>query len=120
MGWRNTGDFLGTPHQRPELTFDIVVHKELFRQRRLVIKHVNQKAQRTQIVTQLVESTGRTGTLLIDFSFQHLLNSVTHAQDRLRGLVQTQHRQHAAHLRELARHIGEHNFVLRVAKKNIQ
>ena len=45
----------GTTHERPELPLRIVVYKKLFGECRLVIEHVNQKAQRTQVVANLVK-----------------------------------------------------------------
>ena len=120
MGGCGIGRFYCPPHQWPQLALDIVIHKQLFRQRWLVVEHVNQKAQGTQVIAELVEGTRRARAFLVDFSLQHLLNAVTHAYDRLRGLVQTKHRQNAAHLRQLTGHTGQRNFVFGIAEKNIQ
>ena len=91
MGRRCVAGFLGTTHQRPEFAFDTVVHKKFFCQRRLVIEHVNQKAQSAQVVAQLVKGAGSAGALLVNFSLQHLLNTVTHPHNGLRSLVQAKH-----------------------------
>ena len=100
--------FVAQPHEGLEFTLFVVVNKQLFRQCRLVIQHVDQKTQRAEIVAKLIESTCRPGTLFIDFGDQHLLYTVTHAQHSLRRLFQPQNRQHTAHLRKLAGYIAKH------------
>ena len=69
---------VGSAHQRSKLPFFIVIHEEFFRQRRLVIEHVNQKAQSAKVITQLIESVTCTRLLLVGFGGQHLPNTVTH------------------------------------------
>ena len=49
-----------------------------------------------------------------------MLDGVTHALHGGRSLLEAQHRQHAAHLRHLARHRGQHRDVGGVAKEQIQ
>ena len=112
--------FFSATHQGFELAFDIVIHKEFFRQHRLVVEHVDQKAQSAEVVAQLVKSARSSRTLFVNFCLQHLLHAAAHAQDGLRGLIQPEHRQHAAHLGQLPRNIGQDGFVFRIAKENIQ
>ena len=110
----------GTSHQRLELAGVIVVHEQLLGQRGLVVQHVDQKAQRAQVVAELVESSGGTGLLLVDLVDQHFLDGFAHPQHGLRGLVQPQHRQHATHLRQVLRCIAQRTLVQRIAKEVVQ
>ena len=111
---------MGSTHQGPELPFFVVVHKKLFRQYGLIVEHVDQKAQSTQVITQLIEYACCAGLLLIHLGDQHLLDTVTHAQYRLRSLFKTQYRQNATHLRQLAGNIPQNSLIQRISKKQIQ
>ena len=90
----------------------VVVHEQLLGQRRLVIEHVDQEAECADVVAELLESAGRVDTLLVDFGDDDLFDRLAHAQDGLRGLVQAQHRQHAAHLRKVAGRVAQRRLVL--------
>ncbi len=58
--------------------------------------------------------------MLINFSHQHLLHTVAHAQYGVRGLIESQNRQHTPHLRELPRHRSQHSLFLWIAEKQVQ
>ena len=109
-----------TAHHGLELALHIVVNKQLLGQHRLIVEHVNQKTQGTEVVAKLLKSSGRPGQLLVHFGHQHLLHAVAHAQHRLGSLIQAQNRKNAAHLRELTGYGGQGRFFLRIAEKYIQ
>ena len=106
-------------HQWLELAQLFVVHKQFLGQRTLVTQHVNQEAHGTQTVAQFLENPGARARL-VNVVHHELLDTGAHAQGRERGLVQPQHREHAAHLRELRWHIAQRQFVLRIAEKRIE
>ena len=106
-------------HKRPELALFLVVNKELFCQCRLVIQHINQKAQRAQVVTQLIESAGCPGLTLVNFGNQHFFDAVAHAQHGLRSLLQPKNRQDTSHLRQLAWYVAKHGLVQGVTEKHV-
>ena len=83
---------------------------------RLHADHVDQEAQRAQIVGQPVEGAGLDGVLRVDFGVGQRVDVVAHAQHRLRSLVEPQHRQHTAHRRQLRRHRDQHLALGRVAE----
>ena len=83
------GGVLRTAHQRPEFAFFFIVNKQLLGQRGLVIEHINQKTQRANVVAQMIKCAGSPGPQLVHFSDKHLLDTLAHAQNRLRGLVQS-------------------------------
>ena len=83
---------------------------------RLHADHVDQEAQRTQVVGQAVEGAGFDRALGIDLGIGQRVDVVTHAQHGLRGLIQAQHRQHAAHRRQLGRHRDQTLALRRIAE----
>ena len=111
---------LRAAHHGFQLAPVVVIDKELLCQRGLVIEHVNQEAQGSQVVAKVLKCSGATHQLLVDFGVEHLLNTALHVQNRPGGLVKTQHRKHAAHLGQLAGHRLQGGFVLGVAKKDVQ
>ena len=113
-------ELVRSAHDRPELAFFVVVYKELFCQRRLVVEHVNQKAQRPEVISQLIESTCGAGLLLVHIGDQHLLDTTAHAQHGLGGLIETQYRQNTTHLGQLTGYFPQNSFVFWISKKQIQ
>ncbi len=108
-----------TPHQRLELAFFLVVHKQLLGQRALVAEHVDEEAHGSQAVAQLLENAAPCGGF-VDIVHQELLDAGAHAQGCDGGLVQTQNRKHTTHLCQLAGHFPQWRLVLWVAEKLIQ
>ncbi len=91
----------GAAHQRQQLAQGLVEGKQLFRQRRLVVEHIHQKAERAEVVAQLLEGARLPGHGLVHLRVEDLLHHGAHVGHRLHGLFQAQHRQHAPHLRQL-------------------
>ncbi|MDP2418605.1 MAG: hypothetical protein Q8M33_14140, partial [Hydrogenophaga sp.] len=60
-------------HKGQQLTLVMVKNKQFFGQHRLVIQHINQKAQGTQIVAKLLESARLTGQIFVNLGIQHLI-----------------------------------------------
>ena len=87
-------------HQRLELAGLGIEHEQPLGQRRLVTQHVVQEAQCAEVVAERIE-VARAAFRRING--QQALDVVAHALHRQRGLVQTQHREHTAHLQQLAR-----------------
>ena len=112
------GDLFAT-HGRLELAELLVVDKELLGQRALVTQHVDQEPHGAQAVTQLLEDAGA-GTADIDVVDQNLFDAVAHTQGGQRGLVHSQHREHTAHLGQLAGHLVQRHLVSRVAEELVE
>ena len=119
------------PHERPELARLVVEHKQLLRQRWLVVEHVHEETQGTEVVAQLLEGPGLSGHVLVDFGVQDLLDRRAHAGDGLHRLFKAQHREHAAHLHQLGHcHVQPRLFLrrpeelvqrlLRLAQRHLQ
>ena len=85
---------------------------------RLHAEHVDQEAERAEVAGQAVErSVGlrrRGGSTSVG---DERVDVVAHAQHGLRGLVQAEHREHAAHRLQLARHRDQHLARGRVAEE---
>ena len=97
---------LGTTHHQAQFALGFVIHKEFAGHRALIAQHIDQEAQRAQVVAQLVEH-----RLAFFFGYgaeEQALDCVTHVHHGLRCLIEAQHRQHAAHLTEATRDAGEH------------
>ena len=107
-------------HHRLQLTEFRVKDKELSRQRRLVIEHVDQQAEGAQIVAQAIKRARHGSKLDVDLGDQHLFDAVAHADDRHRRLIQSEHRQHTPHLCHQARDRRERRRVLRIPEELIQ
>ena len=112
--------FFRSAHHWPEFAGDVVVNEKFFGQNRLVIQHVDQKAQGTDVVAELIKGAGSPGQLFIYFGFEHSFNAVPHPQDRLGGLVKAQHRQYTAHLCQLARYVPQDQFVFGIPEKCVK
>ena len=110
----------GTAHQRTELTFFIVIDKQLLGQDRLIVQHVDQETQGTQIIPKMIKNDRQRRRRHNGIRSDHAFDHFPHAQNRLCGLLKTQHGQNTAHLRQLARHSAQHTLVTRVAEKHIQ
>ena len=112
---RTVGKLAGTAHAQAQLALHLVIDEELARHGALVAQHVDQKAQRAQAVAELLEQRGPLG--LLHLAGQQPFHRVAHAQRGQRGLVQPQHRQHAAHLRQPIGHGGERGQVFGLAEE---
>ncbi len=111
---------LGPAHQRPQFAALVVPDEQLLGQRRLVVQHVDQEAERAQVVAKLVEGAGSARLLFLDLGGDDVFHRLAHAHDGLRGLVQPQHRQHAAHLLQEARGVAQRALVGRIAEELVQ
>ena len=107
-------------HDGAQLTLLCIKNKQLPGQRGLVVQHVDQEAQRTEVVGQATEGAGLAGTLWIDLVNQQGFDVAAHVGDGSSSLIETQHGQHATHLRQLLRHRPQQGFVGGVARKLIQ
>ena len=83
---------------------------------RLHAEHVDQEAERAQVAGETVEGAGLRRVRRIDLGRQQHVDVVAHAQHGLRGLVEAEHRQHAAHRGELARYRHQDPRVARAAE----
>ena len=115
LGLRNGR--VDTAHQWLELSTLLVENKQLFGQHGLVAQHVDQEAQRAQVIANFVKCAGRAGSDIIDLGVHNLLNAVAHAQHGLRSVVQPQNGQNTAHLGQPGRYVAQCSFVLRIAEK---
>ena len=86
-------------HDGLELAVFFVIDKQFFRQHRLVIQHVDQKTQRTDVIAQVLKGSCGARQFWIRFSVEHFLDTALHPKNSLAGLVQSQYRQNTAHLR---------------------
>ena len=107
---------LALPHHGTQQTGLRVKAEQRLGQRGLHAEHVDQEAQRTQVVRQAVEGAGLHRTLRVDLGLRQRIDVVAHVQHGLRGLRHAQHRQHAAHRRQLPRHRDQHLALSRVAE----
>ena len=85
-------------------------------QLRLHAEHVDEKAQSAQVVGQAIESAGAHCALRVDFGLCQRFDLVAHVQRGLRGLLHAQHRQHAAHRRQLVGHRDQQIAARRLAE----
>ena len=108
-----------TAHERTEFASFLVIDKQRFGKRTLVAQHVDQEAHSPQTVADLFKNSGAC-TGLVDVIHKELLHAGTHTQGRNRGLIQTQHRKHTAHLCQLTWHLAQRRLVLRVAEELVQ
>ena len=120
LGYRRRRHITGTlgAHHDAQLAAGRIKDKELARQGTLVAQHVEQKAQRAQAVAQLFK---HHGFVVVG----HLAGGqlVYHRAQMLggcHGLVQAQHRQHAAHLRQRAGDRAQHRDIVGVAEILVQ
>ena len=93
-----------------------VIAEQRFRHLRLHAEHVDQEPQRAEVAGQAVEHTGLVNTGWIDFGRHQTIDLVAHAQQGVRSVVHAQHREHAAHGRELVGHRNQHIALDRVAE----
>ena len=105
-----------TPHQGAQFAQGFVVDEQLAGQCALVAQHVHHETQGAQAVAQFFK-----GLLAFagaaDLAAEQVLDRLGHARHCQRCLVQTQHRQHAAHLSKKGGDRGQRHRVLRVAKE---
>ena len=111
---------LVTPHHRTQFAKLLVVHEQLLGERTLVTQHVDQEAHCPQAVAELLEDALPGCGTFVNLVNQELLHTVAHTQCRQRSLVEPQHGEHAAHLRQLAGHLVQRHPIQRVAKKLVQ
>ena len=107
-------------HERQQLAFVLVKNEQFFGQQRLVVKHIDQKAERTQIVAQLLKGTRFAGQVFIHLGVQHLINDGAHPNNGLHGLVKSQHREHTTHLRQLRHRDVQTTLFTGCTKKLVQ
>ncbi|MPM16285.1 hypothetical protein SDC9_62663 [bioreactor metagenome] len=102
-------------HHQLELALLLVVHEQLARHRALIAQHVDQEAQCAQAVAKLVE---HQGTLFLGHAAHNqTFHRIAHVHHGVRGLIEAQHRQHAAHLAQTARHVVQHGHIFRRAEE---
>ncbi len=104
-------------HDRTEFAGVRVKHKQFLGEQRLVVQHVHQKTQCAEVVTQELKGTG---VVLFRFRGDQELYAAAHPDDRLHRRLQTQDRQHTAHLRETGHHLVQQRFFARLPKELIQ
>ena len=92
------------PHHRAQLARFGVVGEQRLRHLRLHAEHVNQETERAEVAGEAIEHAGLRDTLGVELDRNQPVDLVAHAQQRSRGVVHAQHRKHAAHRREVARH----------------
>ena len=120
FGQRGRHDVGGATHERTQLTRLLVKDEQLLGQRRLVVQHVDQKAQGTQVVAQGLEGTRFAGHRFIHFGVEDFVHRLSHAVHGLHGLVQPQNRQHAPHLAQLGRRHMQTSLFPRRAEELVQ
>ena len=107
-------------HERQQLTFVVVEHKQLLGQCRLVVEHVHQQTHGTQVVAQLLERTCLASQGFVDLGVQNLLDHGAHVRDGVHCLLKSQHRQHTPHLCKLRDGHVQAAFLLWGAKELIE
>ena len=83
---------------------------------RLHAEHVDQEAERAEVAREAVEHPRLRDVLGLDRGRGQAVDLVAHAQQRGRRVAHAQHREHAAHRRELARHRDQHVSVFGLAE----
>ncbi|MDT4804558.1 hypothetical protein FQZ97_373380 [compost metagenome] len=101
-------------HQRLEFTGFGIEHEQALGQCGLVAQHVDEETERAQVVAERVEGGHFLDGRAVDL--QHLLDVVAHALHGVRGLLEPQHREHAAHLHELGGHGAQQRLFGRAAE----
>ena len=112
-GGRAAGDLgrmhFGTAaHHRAERAGFGVVGEQRLGHLRLHAEHVDQEAERTEVAGEPVEHVGLRDAVGVDLGRGQAVDLGAHAQQRGRGVVHAQHREHAAHRGKLARHGNQH------------
>ena len=107
---------LALPHHGAEQAGLRVETEQRLGQRGLHAEHVDQEAERTEVVGQPVEGSGLDRALRVDLGLRQCVDVVAHVQHRLRRLRHAQHGEHAAHGRQLPWHRDQHLALGRVAE----
>ena len=105
------------PHHRIQRAGRRVEGELRLRQLWLHVEHVDQEAERAEVARKAIEHTGLRDPGRIDLGRHQPVDVVAHAQQRRAGMVHAQHRQHAAHGRQLVRHRDQYCVVGRIAEK---
>ena len=105
------------PHHGTQRAGVGVVGEQRLGHLRLHAEHVDQESERAQVAGKPFEDAGLHHALRIDFGRGQPIDLVTHAQQCGRGLVHAEHRQHAAHRRQLVRHRDQHGPVVGLAEE---
>ena len=105
-------------HDDTQLVPVLVIHKQLARHIALIAEHVDQKAHRAKTAAQLFKDLE--SVFLRHLAQHQMLDGVAHALHGSRCLIETQHHEHTAHLRHLARHGCQHRTVQRIAEVLVQ
>ena len=103
-------------HHGVETAGVFVETKHPFGQLRLHAEHVDQEAKGAEVVGQTLEQFARAGQADVHLGIGQRIHFIAHAQAGMRRLVETQHRQHAAHRGQLAGHGNQQLALRRVAE----
>ena len=101
--WRGTA-----AHHRAQHAGLGVVAEQRLGQLRLHAEHVDQEVERAEVAGEAVEHAGLADALRVDVGRGQSIDLVAHAQQRRRCVVHAQHRENAAHRRQLVRHRDQH------------
>ena len=104
-------------HDRIERAGARVEHEQRLGHLRLHAEHVDQEAERAEVAGDAVEQAGLRHARRVDLGLGQALDFVAHAQQRSGGLLDAQHRQHAAHRAELVGHRDQHLAVVGLAEE---
>ena len=121
-GWRvrhRAQALLCAPHHRVQRASRCVESELRLGQLRLHGEHVDQEPECTEVARQAIKHTGLRDQGGIDFGGHQSVDVVAHAQQRRAGVVHAQHRQHAAHGRQLVRHRNQHIVVGGIAEEQV-
>ncbi len=103
-------------HHRMQIAAHRVEPEQRLGHLRLHAEHVDEEAQRAQVVGQAVEGIGLDTLRGARVGGDQRVDVVAHAHHRMRGMVLPEHRQHAAHRRQLRWHRNQHLALARVAE----
>ena len=104
------------PGRGHEAAFGRIETEQRLGQQRLHVEHIDEETQRTEVVGQPVEAASLRHALDIDFGAGELVHRVAHVRHGERALFEVQHREHAAHGRQLRRHRHQHLALRRVTE----
>ena len=113
----SSGGHLAAAHHRAERAGVGVVAEQRLGHLRLNAEHVDQESQSSQVAGQAIKHARLGDALGVDLSRDEPVDVVAYAQQRSRGVIHAQYRQHAAHRRQMVRNRDQHRRVCRVAEE---
>ncbi len=116
---RECGLAPGLTHHCAQAPAGRIEAEQRLRQVRLHREHVDEEAERPQVVGEPVEGALAHGLLRVDLGLRERIDVVAHVQHGLRRGVEAEHREHAAHRVQLPGHRDQQLALRRVAEVRV-